>query len=317
MVLLNKFLGWCSTVGKKEAAKSLDTYPSVVERWLKGTHQPPADKLSTFFDLFMSNEYAEGQPIHLKRPEWSGKLLTVAVPCYKQTNAASAWVWVALALDLGKDNVRMDMECGDAVIANARNKLAVRFLQSESEWMLMLDDDIIPPIGRAKWFRFMTGCPDQYPEELAGEHVVHRLLSHKKTLVGGLYHARQKSGPPIFHEALTIREMNLKARDVNQRGLLPTRWVGTGCLLIHRSVLEDIMKKFPERKYVDPSYARNCGEFNFFRMENGKGEDFSFCETAAEAGHTPHVDLGLRCAHVGYCAWSNWNTVDNLSKQGT
>jgi hypothetical protein len=36
-----------------------------------------------------------------------------------------------------------------------------------------------------------------------------------------------------------------------------------------------------------------------FENPLGSGEDVSFCLRAQAAGHTPHVDLGLRCGHVG------------------
>ena len=43
---------------------------------------------------------------------------------------------------------------------------------------------------------------------------------------------------------------------------------------------------------------------HLFRQVNdwlllGVGEDVSFCLRAQAAGHVPHVDLGLRCGHVG------------------
>lgn len=313
MDLFQTFLNWCSSAGKKQAAKELKTYPSVVQRWLDGSHQPSAKALSNFFGKYISKEYQDGQPLHLKPADWIGRNLSILIPCYKLTNPASAWSWVALALDFGKEALRMDMELGDAEIANTRNKLAVRFLQSECEWALWLDDDIIPPIGRAAWFKYMAGAPDDYPEELAGEHVVHKLMSHGKTMVGGLYFGRQKTGVPMFYEGLAVREVHLKARDHNCRELMETDWIGTGCLLVHRSVFEDIMAKFPERRIVDPTQIRNVGEFDFFRREPGAGEDVSFCHLARAAGHKVYVDLGVRPAHVGFCAWSSWNT-DNKVK---
>jgi hypothetical protein len=31
----------------------------------------------------------------------------------------------------------------------------------------------------------------------------------------------------------------------------------------------------------------------------GMGEDVQFCIRAAQAGHQPHVDLGVMCGHLG------------------
>jgi len=40
----------------------------------------------------------------------------------------------------------------------------------------------------------------------------------------------------------------------------------------------------------------------------GAGEDVQFCTRAAQAGHQPHVDLGVVCAHVGGMAFGPRNT---------
>ncbi len=312
MKLYETFLDWCRKFGNKEAAKEFRTYPSVVQRWLNGSHEVSTRVLGEFFDKYISKDYCDVQNLHRKPAEWEGRALSICVPCYKLTNPASAWSWVALALDLGKEKVRMDMENGDAIIENARNKLAWRFLQSECEWSLWLDDDVIAPIGRPEWFKYMAGTPPDYPDELAGEHVAHRLMSHGKKIIGGLYFGRQKTGVPMFYEGLAVREVHLMARDDNQRGILETDWIGTGCLLVHRSVFEDIMEKFPERRMTDIQIIRNVGEFDFFRKETGGGEDVAFCHLAQKAGHKVYVDLGLRCAHVGFCPWGSWNTSNGV-----
>jgi len=51
--------------------------------------------------------------------EWLGRDLFVGFPCYKQTNPVTAWCLLAMALDIGKDKIRFDMEIGDAMIYHA------------------------------------------------------------------------------------------------------------------------------------------------------------------------------------------------------
>lgn len=242
------------------------------------------------------------------KPEWEGRRLFVAFPCYKTTNPATAWVLVATAMDYGKEKIRMDMELGDAMIYHARNKLTTRFLETECEWMLFLDDDIIPPIGRPEWFKYIGHLPDGYPDDIAGQNYIDRLLSHGKTIVGATYFGRQASGRPMFHAGITNYDHCMSAREM--RGdLIETEWAATGCLLIHRSVFEDIKKKMPD---LAPTELRD--DWDFFRPTANGGEDVAFCHRAREAGHAIFVDTGVQCLHVGYQCYGAHNTKSKLEE---
>lgn len=240
---------------------------------------------------------ADGVPRYLA--EWSGRELFVGFPCYKTTNPVTAWCLLAIALDLGRDKVRFDMELGDAMIYHARNRLAEKFLATDASWILMIDDDTIPPIGRPEFFMTMCRLPPSYPRESAARHVVHRLMGHKKTIVGGAYFGRQPGGPLMASVAADpgIRRSAMLHED----RLVESDWVGTGCLLVHRTVFEAIKVKFPDLA------SRRVGQpFNFFQpLQDGAGEDIAFCMRAKAAGHQPHLDLGLQCAHVGYACYGS------------
>lgn len=225
------------------------------------------------------------------RAEWEGRDLFVGFPCYKSTNPVTAWCLLAIALDLGRDKVRFDMELGDAMIYHARNRLAEKFLATEANWMLMIDDDIIPPIGRPEFTRTVCRLPATIQEVALQRHVVHRLMGHGKTLVGGAYFGRQQGG----HLMASCVE-HAQAAKIASDLVVPCDWVGTGCFLVHRKVFTAIKEKFPELAPAKPG-----DPFDYFRpMGNGIGEDISFCYRARTAGHQPHIDLGLQCFHVGY-----------------
>jgi len=171
-------------------------------------------------------------------------------------------------------------------------------------------------------------------------------MSHGKTLVGALYFARHKHGPPVYGEGALPEEARY-ARSGPHDLAKPTRWVGTGCLLSHRSVFEDIEKRFPrlargadkkggnwftsteasllqrvEAVYAGLSSGPLTGDHAYkaltgltealaaAKAENplGCGEDVSFCSRAAAAGHVPHVDMGLICGHLGNCVYGPGNT---------
>jgi hypothetical protein len=226
--------------------------------------------------------------------EWIGRDLFVAFPCYKHTNPVTAWCLVAIALDLGVEKVRFDMEIGDAMIYHARNRLAEKFLASESNWLLFLDDDMIVPIGRPDFFKAMSRLPSSYSTAAASLHTVNRLIGHQKELVGASYFARHPNGRAInsLHADPEYRQKVCSFHD----GILPCQWIGTGCMLIHRSIFLAMKEKFPE---LEPENSEM--PWNFFQPGiDGKGEDIAFCSRAIECGFTPHVDTFLQAIHVGY-----------------
>lgn len=252
----------------------------------------------------------------------------IALPWYR---AAHPLTTVALLNLFQKDCMGVSISFGDAFIVHARNKLATKFLASKFDWMLTLDDDTVPPCGNAAWFNESTGL--DLPPWAAGLNAIDRLVSHGKTLVGATYFGRSPDAPPIFSEGVQRRKQLLASGPVNE--VVPTKWVGTGCLLTHRRVFEDIEKKFPHlsreknngtgqwftssehdlRRAVDDalddlssgvcppeeilkrlSRERQRSSIN---SSLGMGEDVQLCVRATQSGHLPHVDLGLWCGHFG------------------
>jgi hypothetical protein len=233
---------------------------------------------------------SDGLPSY--RCEFAGRDIFVGWPWYKSSNPVTASVNVALALDFGRDKIRFDMAIGDAKIEHARNRLAHKFLETDAKWLLMIDDDIIPSIGRPNWFRYWVQGARQLLDLPLQRHVLHRLVGAGKTLVGASYFGRQEGG------ALMCSDQSLAPRArAYEDAIVPVDWVGTGCMLIHRKVFEDIRAKFGDSLKINvPDY-----DYDYFRpFDSARGEDVSFCLRAKDAGHQPHLDLGLPVFHVGY-----------------
>jgi len=222
------------------------------------------------------------------------------------------------------------MTFGDAFIVHSRNKLAAGFLQTKMEWMLTIDDDMVVPFGNAQLYNSFTGF--NLPERFAGLNVVDRLLSHNKTLVGAFYRGRWPKGNGMYGEGHDPEELKFLKRGPHDL-IKPTRWVGTGCMLIHRTVFLDIEKNFPHlardadgkggqwftssehdlraafesvRDNQDTAQAmkiiRDAADKAKRHSSMGMGEDVQFCVRSAQAGHQPHVDIGCVCGHIGsYC----------------
>ena len=231
----------------------------------------------------------EGLPSY--RCEFEGRDIFVGLPWYKTSNPVTSFALLALALDFGRDKIRFDLSMGDAMIHHSRNILAQRFLDTDAKWLFMMDDDIIPSIGRPAWSRTWVANMRKVQDVPLQRHVLHRLIGSGKTLVGGAYFGRQE-GAPIMCSNRNLAERARAYEDA----VVEVDWVATGCLLIHRKVFEDMQKKFPELKSEQKDIP-----FDYFRpMNHETGEDVSFCIRAKKSGHQPHVDLGLPVSHVGY-----------------
>jgi hypothetical protein len=260
------------------------------------------------------------------------KQVMLCLPFYKTTNPRTLFALMTL---FDKRRMALSLDFGDAFVAHSRNKLADQFLRSGMEWCLMCDDDNVPPFGNADLYNQFTGF--NLPKMFAGLHGIDRLLSHGKTLVGGLYRGRWPHSKSIFAEGVQLEKyVNEGPRDE----LRPTQWVGFGWVLIHRSVFLDIEKKFPrlarktdgtgsnfftssEHDLVESveealTTLYNLSDDNLInavtdirktlekglsvsqRMSNlGVGEDVQFCRRAAQAGHQTFVDMGLVVGHLG------------------
>lgn len=297
----------------------------------------------------------EGEPKEVSVPcsssmtaELARTRVFVGLPWMKQTNPVTAFSVMGL---IDRRRTALSLVHGDAFVAHSRNKLANIFLDSGIDWLLTIDDDMVLPFGDANWFNAFTGF--NLPKQYAGLNAMNRLLSHGKTLVGGLYFGRHKNGAPMYAEGANIPAETAYARKAPHDVLKPTRWVATGCMLIHRSVFEDIEKRFPrlsrannrkggqwfstsETDAMDliekcrtilsdgPMTGEKClkayqliegGSENARRNSSlGMGEDVQFCTRALQAGHQPYVDMALVCGHLGNVCYGPSNTFPILKK---
>lgn len=192
----------------------------------------------------------------------------------------------------------------NTIIQRARNLLAQRFLNSEAEWSFWMDSDMIIPVGLPGFLGKKMKGEGKVPVQNANYVATERLLSHGKTIVGGVY-ARRGSGDglciqPALHprnDADKQLAQTLSQGPTNE--LHEVAYVATGCALIHRSVYEDIQNIHPEL-----SPKREGDPWDFFGHDTGRrGEDLHFCMLANEAGHRSYLDGGLFCGHIGVNCW--------------
>ncbi|MDE2095638.1 MAG: hypothetical protein KGL39_00145 [Patescibacteria group bacterium] len=156
---------------------------------------------------------------------------------------------------------------------HARNVICQKALEYGAQYVLMLDSDVIPP-----------------------RDTIIRLMAHNLPLVSGMYCRRSPPhGVPVM-----IKEGQWITNFV-PGSLVEADVVGSGCLLIHRSVLEAMS---PSDK------ARGKQWFDWRVDMRGTGtlpdglcmsEDFVFCANARQQlGIKAYVDTSIVCKHIGY-----------------
>lgn len=222
-------------LGPERAAEFFGVSPQLVRQWVAGSKPVSLAAVEKVF------ESPEQKPVEAA---WEGKKVLLLLPWYKQTNPLTAFCLLGL---LNREKMGVAMEFGDAMIAHARNTLLDRLIQTGIEWGLMLDDDMILPMGNAAWFRKYTGM--DIPDSFAGLHAINQLLSRNKSLVAGLYFGRSPKGRGMYYEALLGNaagdEENRRAHQAPRDELKEVTWAATGCLLINRQVPLDIREKMP------------------------------------------------------------------------
>lgn len=175
---------------------------------------------------------------------------------------------------------------GTTNVAHGRNQIVANFLDHyEADWLWFVDTD-------------MEFAPDTLERLLASAH------PKVRPIVGALCFAlmkgdRQEVVPTLYtiRDGVPARVMNLPEPGVHEVAA-----TGTGCLLIHRSVLETL------RTHVPPGQDRPYGETSWpwfrwseWQNETGwdvMGEDLTFCFRAGEAGFPTHVDTRIEVGHV-------------------
>lgn len=316
-------------LGAEKAAEFFGVCKTYVSQWETGSRPVSAAALEKVFEADYSQAPVSGEA-QVFDTGLEGRKFAFLLPWYKATNPMTAF---SLFGNYDRTKMRLFMVFGDAYIAHSRNTLSRLFLDSDCEWAMMVDDDMILPFGDPVWFNQVTGF--NLPPAFAGQNTVQRLLSHRKSLVGGLYFGRFPNGRPMYAEGCSQPAEAASIRSGPRNVCQPTRWVATGCLLIHRTVFEDISKTFPTLgdnwfspseqdtlKAVDKaldllSHQQVVPAMDVLdaglkqakaNSKVGMGEDVTFCVRAAAAGHQPYVDLGLLCGHIGHSVYGPFNT---------
>jgi glycosyltransferase involved in cell wall biosynthesis len=176
---------------------------------------------------------------------------------------------------------------GNADISAARSRMASRALDDGFDELMWIDSDIA-----------------FHPDD------VEKLRGARRTVVGGVYPVRDRRR--LACVALPETEVIKCGAD---GGIYQVRYIATGFLHTRRAVYEDVQRFFSlplcTQKFV-PYFAnwlhqRADGQHTYL------GEDYAFCERAAQAGHNIFADTTIRLGHIGPYPYM-WEDISNVQR---
>lgn len=309
MDILKIFHDKLSEIGEDEMCKALELPKVIVLSYKSGKKTPSLKTCQKIIDLWGQGDNGDGSDMQVwdeagilngsytppewgqKKKAWDGRDVCLCLAVYNDVPQAHYFSMLSVVAKY-RMGLRIEFRGEDSMITRSRNHLARRFLNTGASWSIWFDSDMVFPNGNSGAYATMTnmkGVADKY----FSFHTIERLISWKKTVVGGCYWDRRGSGRLIAGGNKPI--LNPIPSDT----LAGVAFVGTGCLAIHRQVFLDISTKFPET-FSEKSLGNECGFFtNIQTPERMMGEDESFAKRATDAGHPSYLDLGLCCGHIG------------------
>lgn len=192
------------------------------------------------------------------------KKILIAVPCMNQVPAEFAH---SLSMLEKVESVAVDFKIG-SLVYTSRDALAKDAIESESDYVLWLDSDMIFP-------------PDVLIKMLK------TIERDDVDIVCGLYFRRVPPFTPTLFKELHVDDEGIIGWSEFTRidnKLFEVEGCGFGCVLMSTDALISVQSKFNA----------------MFTPINGVGEDLSFCWRARQCGYRIWCDPTIPLGHVGY-----------------
>ena len=223
------------------------------------------------------------------QPDKNYKGIAIGLPCYgaqmeMETRATVSSIRHALAWNRIKSE---EYSISLADIVDVRNCILTWFYDgTDFEHLLMIDND-------------MAFSPD----------VVFRALDLEKPLVGVVYSKRELQRDANPWPIIVGTPLDTPGSIIN--GFQRWRYVGGGMMLIHRSLVTEMIQKMPGivdnfDDAVQPGVTRTIRAFDKLKREDGivLSEDNSFCERWGRCGGEVWAGVDFPIGHIGrfnYC----------------
>lgn len=187
----------------------------------------------------------------------------IAIPCMDQVPAPFAQ---SLAMLTKVGEVRLAMQMG-SLIYTSRNALAQQAIQSDCDYILWLDSD-------------MVFDPDFLNRMLM------QAKATKSPILTALYYRRVPPYSPVLFRSIEMEDGKCKWSEFDEIPNHPFKVAacGFGGVLMDTEVVLSVMGKFGQ----------------LFEPINRAGEDIAFCWRARECGYDILCDPAIEMGHVGY-----------------
>lgn len=144
----------------------------------------------------------------------------------------------------------------------ARNKCVKEFLESDYEYLLWIDDDIVPP-------------PD----------ALERLIQADKDMIGAVCFSMKYEKGTGFPYPVTLRyDADKKYTVYHGNGIEEVDATGGACVLFKRHVYEALERPYEFQYHRDGTLALTC--------------DFDVFQKAQQKGFKLFIDFGILCSHI-------------------
>jgi len=162
-------------------------------------------------------------------------------------------------------------------ISYNRNLICKKFLETDADYLLMLDNDCIP-----------------------SEKILD-LADYDKDIIGGTCFGFIKGNiVPFLMKKREDYRYDIANADLNN-GVIECDAIGSGCMMIARRVLENL--PYPFRNEYDTEGIKT------------RGLDFNFCLRAKKLGYKTYCDTDMLVSHWATVDLKNmWLTFNNLRK---
>lgn len=202
----------------------------------------------------------------------------ISIPCYSgrvDLGTMSCLLDEVFVLNAAGVRVTLQDERGNSMIAHSRDMICSKFLASDATDLFFLDDDVTWPSG-----------------------ALLKLLQYPVDLVAGIYPQRTD---PLNFPCRYMDKTELRA-DEEHPTLLEVEGVPAGFMRISRNCVEQMVLKFPEKRFADRHAPKGYAWALFDNIHEGDvyfGEDYSFCRRWRQIGGRVFVDPAIDMGHVG------------------
>jgi len=201
--------------------------------------------------------------------------ITIGIPCYYGVSFETLNDYMSFAYYLGRRYQEYEFFLaikGKSEQFRARNAIVKAMLQTDSDYLLMLDDDHVIDFEH----ELVPSVKYEFLKALIG----HLEEDPKKGIVGALYVQRGGDCSPVIMSELNGNFYFLTPQEVSG-GLQEVAVTGGGCMLLRRNVLEKI-----KEPWFEPE------------SEAGFGTDIQICKKVRKLGYSVWCDTAIAIGHV-------------------